>query len=351
MKKTLLLCGLAAMTQVSTVKAQCSDLFFSKYLSDGSSNKAFEIYNPTAAPIVLNGNYYVARYKTPTTSGNTSGPVPSTISTPADGDTLWLKGTIQPYSTFVVANPEVTPNSSNFGAVCDPRIRAKAVQPNGMLGNVYGTYGSSVGDPTYFKGSDVLTIEKKVGGSIVIVDLFGRQGDYMAASNSKPSAWSTIAPYTGGAGMGTWITKGYLMGRKQTIKQGVTANPSAFNPLLEYDTIAKPHTPADTTALYNRLGSHTCDCRPAGVQEYTKSIISTVYPNPVVEGGKLTVTSSELIRSYTIMSVTGAIVKEEELVQAKNNFNISVDQMPKGVYFVALRHSNGLSSLTRFIKN
>lgn len=349
MKKVLLFCGVAALAQIS--QAQCSDIFFSKYLSNGSNNKALEIYNPTANPIVLNGTYYIARYKTPTASGNTSGPVPSTISSPADGDTLWLKGTIQPYSTFVVANPEVTPNSSNSNAVDDPRIRAKAAAPNGMLGNIYGTYGSTTGDPTYFKGSDALTIEKKVGTTITIVDLFGRQGDLMVASNNKPSAWSTIAPYTGGTGMGWWITKGYMMERKSSIKQGVTSNPSAFNPLADWDTIAKPHTPADTAALYNRLGSHQCDCKPLGVNEISKSIVSSVYPNPVVDGGKLTVNSSEMIKSYMVTSVSGAVVKEEELTQTKNSFSINVDQMPKGVYFVSLRHTNGLTSLTRFIKN
>lgn len=350
MKKLLLLCGVAALAQTS--QAQCSDIFFSKYLSLGSSNKAVEIYNPTASPIVLNGTYYIARYKTPTgTGGTTSGPVPSSINSYVDGDTLWLKGTIQPYSTFVVANPETTPNSSNFGAICDSRIRAKAVQPYGMLGNLYGTYGSSTGDPSYFKGSDALTIEKKVGSTITVVDLFGRHGDFMAASNGKPSAWSTNPPYTGGTGMGWWITKGYMMERKSSVKQGVTSNPSAFNPLAEYDTIPQPWNTADTNAVYNRLGAHQCDCKPLGVNEISKSIVSSVYPNPVVEGGKLTVNSSEMIKSYMITSVSGAVVKEEELSQAKNSFNINVDQMPKGAYFVSLKHTNGLTSLTRFIKN
>ena len=71
MKKILL--SLSLITAALTVNAQCSDLFFSKYLSNGSNNKAIEIYNPTASPIVLNGTYYIARYKTPTSSGNVSG--------------------------------------------------------------------------------------------------------------------------------------------------------------------------------------------------------------------------------------------------------------------------------------
>ena len=141
MKKILL--SLSLITAALTVNAQCSDLFFSKYLSNGSNNKAIEIYNPTASPIVLNGTYYIARYKT----GTAGTPIPFTYS-----DTVWLKGTIPSYSTFLVANPEVTPSTSNNNAFDDIRVRNKAVAPYGMLGNFYGTYGSGTGDPSYFNG-------------------------------------------------------------------------------------------------------------------------------------------------------------------------------------------------------
>ncbi len=334
MKKILLSLSLIATAAIAN--AQCSELFISKYLSNGSNNKAIEIYNPTPSPILLTGKYYLARYKT----GTAGTPVPMTFS-----DTVWLKGTIPSYSTFLVANPEVTPNSGNSNAVCDPRIRAKASGTTGQLGNLYGTYGSSTGDPTYFKGSDVITIEKKVGATVTIVDLFGKRGDVVT------TAWSSIAPYTGGTGMGKWITKGYLMVRKSTIQSGVTTDPSLFNPLAEWDTIAKPHTPADTAALYNLLGSHTCNCRITGVKELSNSIISSVFPNPTTDNAKITVSSSELIKSYFILSVTGSVIKEEEFTQGKNSFNVDVDYLAKGVYFVKMKHVNGQASITRFIKN
>jgi hypothetical protein len=342
MKKILL--SLSLVTVALAGKAQCSDLFFSKYLSNGSNNKALELYNPTPNPIVLNGTYYIARYKT----GTAGTAIPMTYS-----DTIWLKGTIPSYSTFLVANPEVTPSTSNNNAVCDPRIHAKAVQPNGMWGNLYGTYGSTTGDPTYFKGSDVLTIEKKVGTIVTIVDLFGKRGDVLVnAAGTSTTAWSTIAPYTGGTGMGKWITKGYLMVRKQTVQTGVTTDPSGgFDPLAQWDTIAKPHTAADTTALYNLLGSHTCNCKPVGIHELTNNIVSSVFPNPTGDNSKVTISSSEFIKSYVVFSVTGSVVKQEELVQPKNNLNLTVDQLIKGVYFVQMKHTSGLTSITRFIKN
>ena len=334
MKKILL--SLSLITAALTVNAQCSDLFFSKYLSNGSNNKAIEIYNPTASPIVLNGTYYIARYKT----GTAGTPIPFTYS-----DTVWLKGTIPSYSTFLVANPEYNAATALNGAVDDIRVRNKAVAPYGQLGNFYGTYGTSTGDPTYFKGSDVLTIEKKVGTTVTIVDLFGKRGDIVT------TAWSTIAPYTGGTGTGKWITKGFLMVRKSTIKSGVTTDPSAFNPLAEWDTIAKPHVAADTTALYARLGSHTCDCKVVGINEITNSIQSSVSPNPTGDINKVTIVSSELVKSFVVFSVTGNMIKQEELVQAKNTFNLNVDLLAKGVYFVQMKHSNGQTSTTRFIKN
>ena len=128
----------------------------------GANNKCIEIYNTTSSPIVLNNVYYIARYKTPTASGSVSGVVPSF---PNFSDTVHLKGTVAAHSTFVICNPETTPNTSNSGAICDPQLQAHANQ----LGNIYGTYGSGVGDPTYFKGSDAITIEKNTGGGPVIV--------------------------------------------------------------------------------------------------------------------------------------------------------------------------------------
>ena len=343
MKKILL--SLSLVTVALAGKAQnCSDLFISKYVSMGANNKCIEIYNPTNAAIVMTNVYYIARYKTPTSSGNVSGPIPAF---PSFNDTVWIKGTIPAYGTWVLCNPEYTVTSSNAGAICDPALRAHANQ----LTNIYGTYGSTVGDPMYFKGSDALTLEKKVGGSAVIVDLFGRFTDYMASSTGKPSAWSTIAPYTGGTGMGTWITKGYMMVRKASVQTGVKTNPASFIALAEYDTIAKPVVKADTLAAWNKLGSHTCNCKPVGIHELTNNIVSSVYPNPTGDNSKVTISSSELIKSYTMFSVTGSVIKQEELVQPKNNFNITIDQLIKGVYFVQMKHTTGLTSIIRFIKN
>ena len=69
--------------------AQCDDLFFSEYLEGASSNKAFEIYNPTNADIDLS-DYVVYR--------NNNGSI-----TPSDS--LFPQGVLEAGDVFVVANP------------------------------------------------------------------------------------------------------------------------------------------------------------------------------------------------------------------------------------------------------
>ena len=342
MKTFLLSVGLIATTVYA--QAQCSDLMISKYCSMGANNKAIEIYNPTSSPINMTaGGYFLARYKTPTSSGNTSGTVPTF---PNFDDTVHLKGIIPAYGTWVITNPETTPSSSNSNAICNPYLQGKANQ----LSNIYGTYGTTVGDPIYFKGSDAITIEKKSGASSVIVDMFGRFGDYMAASNGKPSAWSTTSPYTGGTGMGTWITKGYMLVRKSSVQKGITSNPSAFNPLLEYDTIARPKSHADTLAIWDLLGSHKSICNPNSVQSFDNSVISIVFPNPVSANNKLTIQSSESIRSYSIYSIDGRLLIQKEISGKENQVEIKTDNIKNGIYIVKLLHPTGNYSTTRFTK-
>lgn len=345
MKKLLLIVA-CTLLYFTTVHAQsCSELFISKYVSMGSNNKCIEIYNPTSNPILLTGNYYLARYKTPTSAGNTAGPVPSP---PNHDDTLWLKGTVPSYSTWVICNPETGPNASNFGAFCYPALRAHANQ----LGNIYGTYGASVGDPTYFKGSDAIVLQKKVGATVSLVDIFGRFGDFMASTTGKPSAWSVTAPYTGGAGMGQWITKGFMMERKKTILTGVTVNPGSFNPLAEYDTIARPSSPSDTIAKWNLIGSHVCDCKTIGIHEYGKQIKIALYPNPISEGEEnIHIESSAIISMVSIYGTDGKLILAgRPLISKDKRIDLKINELPTGLYIVKVNHEDGSIGVTRFTK-
>ena len=347
MKKLLFISSTMLFTY-SAFKAQnCAELFISKYASLGSNNKCVEIYNPTNAPIVLNGKYYIARYKTPTASGNTSGPVPNTYAPSTNGDTVWLKGTIASYSTWVVCNPEVTPNPGNFNSVCNPTLAAKANQK----GNFYATYGANVGDPTYFKGCDAITLEKKVLNTYSIIDMIGRQGDFMASSTGKPSAWSTNSPYTGGTGMGKWITKGYLIIRKANIMAGVSVNPAAFNPMTQWDTVQKAVTIQDSINTYNKFGSHLCNCGATGIKESKQITKVSVYPNPLTENSNtLNIESVTAISEIEIYTIEGKLVSGKTTEIKDKKASLKVNSLFSGLYFVKVYHTDGTLSIVRFEK-
>ena len=344
MKKILLSTLLIIGLQSTQIAQNCSELFISKYAHLGANNKCIEIYNPTANTVTLTNKYYVARYKTPSTSGNTSGVVPSP---PNYSDTVYLKGTIAGYSTFVLCNPEITPSTANFNAVCNPSLAAKANQK----GNVYGTYGSTVGDPTYFKGSDAITLEKKVGTGVTIIDIFGRFGDYMASSTGKPSAWSSIAPYTGGTGMGIWVTKDHLMIRKSVIQTGVSTNPAAFNPLMEWDTIPKPYTTTDSLNTFNKFGSHLCSCAPTNIKKNSSDLKINAFPNPIGDEQSLTLESTSQINAVEIYNIEGKLISVKSTTIKNNSAEIKLNIIPLGIYIAKVYHLNGSIGIIRFAKN
>ncbi len=71
------------------VHSQCSELFFSEYIEGSSSNKAFEIYNPTNDTINLS-DYVIYR--------NNNGAV-------SPSDSLFPMGNLAPNNVFVASNP------------------------------------------------------------------------------------------------------------------------------------------------------------------------------------------------------------------------------------------------------
>ncbi|HWY36447.1 MAG TPA: T9SS type A sorting domain-containing protein, partial [Nitrosopumilaceae archaeon] len=125
--------------------------------------------------------------------------------------------------------------------------------------------------------------------------------------------------------------------------------PSAFIALNEYDTLQKPKTRQDTLNIWAHLGSHTCNCKPAGINEVNNSIKSIVYPNPMT-GSILTIQSSETIYGYTIYSIEGKLITDKKVAFPQNTFEVKMENMMNGIYFVKLQHANGKYSATRFSK-
>ena len=77
----------------ASVNAQCNDLFFSEYIEGSSSNKALEIFNPTAADIDLS-DYVIYR-------ANNGSLTPT--------DSLFPAGMITSMDVYVVGNPGANP--------------------------------------------------------------------------------------------------------------------------------------------------------------------------------------------------------------------------------------------------
>ena len=197
MKKTLLSLSLVAMSFLG--KAQCTDLFISEYVEGTAFSKAMEFYNPTSATISMN-NYRLVRYSNGSATGT---------------DSTDLVGSISSYSTFVISY-----GVSSTTVVCDPALQAKAQQLDHAYPN-----------PTSMNGDDALVLVKI--SPYTRLDIFGKIGE------QPTTAWSDIAPFTGGAGMGKWWTADHSLQRKANVKSGVTSNPSSFNVTLQWDSLPK----------------------------------------------------------------------------------------------------------------
>jgi hypothetical protein len=275
-----------------------------------------EIYNPTPNTINLTG-YIVERWKS-----NSSGLISTTMN-----DSVHLRGTLAPYSTHVLVNGQTT---ASVSPPADPDLQALANQ----LDNIYGTYGSSVGAPMYFKGNDCLILRKPDGN---VADIFGEIGVTV-------TYWSTIAPYRGQTGMGKWISKGYMLVRKPNVTGGVTAFPTEFNILAEWDTITHVYptmTRQDTLDTYSLFGFHTSDCESfLGVNEAPKTDFVSVFPNPSTTGA-VSIVSSEMIAEVKVYSLTGQLVNANISLN-KFDFILNTEGLSKGTYIVAVRTNSGL---------
>jgi hypothetical protein len=309
--------SLALISQLSF--AQCTELFISKYMRAKGNTKGVEFYNPTSSPINLTaGLYSIERFK----SAGTPGVIDNVMD-----DSLYLRGTVPAYGSFVLVNGQDSANSGPTSPQPDPDFQAMADQ----LDLLYGTYGTNVGQPMYFKGNDCLVLKKNGN----IIDVFGE------VNATVTTAWSTIAPYRGASGQGKWITTGFLMERKASIKDGrkppVTNDLSSFtefNPLEQWDTI--PSLPAtathlDSLDLYALFGSHNCDCATQGLNEKNIFEAASLYPNPAKE--IVLVSATELLKHVELYNSLGELVK---IIDANNNNNVPIDtkSFPNGLYYI-----------------
>lgn len=307
--------------------AQCTELFISKYMRGRGNTKGVEFYNPTANPINLTaGMYSIERFK----SAGTPGVIDNIMD-----DSLYLIGTVPAYGSFILVNGQDSANSGPTSPQPDPAFQAMADQ----LDHLYGTYGTNVGQPMYFKGNDCLVLKKNGN----IIDVFGE------VNATVTTAWSTIAPFRGASGQGKWITTGFLMERKASIKDGrkpPVANDlssfTEFNPLEQWDTIPSlPSTAThlDSLDLFALFGSHNCDCATQGLNNKLALSSASIFPNPANE--IVLVSATEVIKYVELYNSLGELVYA---VEGNNNVNVPIDTkpFPNGLYFIKSYTSKGV---------
>ncbi len=297
MKKLLL--SVVTLSACLSANAQCNELFISEYVEGGGNDKAIEIYNPTNSAINLS-SYILARYS----NGSAS------IS-----DQTQLSGTIAAHDVFVIVNGQTTVQSGGTSPAVSLAMQLLADQ----LDQAYPA-------PTYMNGNDAITLEKNG----VKVDIFGKTGE------NPGTAWSTTFPFTGA---GAWITKDYTLQRRDTITGGVTVNPTAFEALVEYDSLAK-----DT---WTGLGNHICTCGNATlINEIDNRVSVIVYPNPS-NNGFFNVTSSEAIKVIELYNVVGQMVIQKEGNKTDKRLSIETGNLDKGIYVVKVFFANNKTSVVK----
>ena len=176
----------------------CQELFISEYIEGSSSNKCFEIYNPTANDIDMGASgYAVAIY--------------SNGSNTPSGAATALSGIIPAYGTYVICN------SSAIAGMQD------------LADSVGGAYNSL----TFYNGNDAIALA--IGGADI--DVIGQIG--------SSSVWS-------GGGVST---QNQTIVRMPTVLVGDNSGSDAFDPSTEWVTVGAVDD-------FSNLGQHNSDCAP-----------------------------------------------------------------------------------------
>ncbi|MCK9269654.1 MAG: lamin tail domain-containing protein [Bacteroidales bacterium] len=324
MKKSVLF--IVALLMSGFMMAQnCSDLFISEYVEGSGNNKAIEIYNPTTAPINLNG-YQLVRY-------SNGGTTPNAVN---------LSGVVPAKDVYVVVLDKRDPNGTGNEIMVDPELQAKA---DTFCCPVY-----DVNKAMYFNGNDAMTLEKN-GGSITL-DIVARIGN-PDPDNGWTSITDTTITYNSGGVPTTYTITDYIVGplfwlswtkdhtlvRKYDVKHGVTENPNPFIVTMEWDSLPKN--------TFDHLGYHECECNSLSVKELVEGVDIRFYPNPLTED-ILTIETLEKIYNLKVYNTAGQTVIDRQL-NGVNETMVNTTTLQHGVYFVKVGF-DGTSFIKKIIK-
>lgn len=301
--KKLLLSGLLLSAFISA-NAQCGELFFSEYVEGSNNNKGVELYNPTANPITINGNYRIVRY-----NNGEGAAVQEALS-----QAMVVLGlhTIQPYDTWVLLIDKRNPAGTGTETPVSPAFQAVAdtfICPD---------YATSYA--VHHNGNDALSLQKNVNGTWTYVDIIGEIGFNPGAS------WSDCPPFYNDA-CGAYYTQNQTLVRKPTVQGGYTVNPSPFIAPEQWDSL-----PNNTSSM---LGFHNCNCDPnyVGLKNEVKLSEVKIFPNPS-NGKFLTIVSADKkIAKIEVMNQLGQLVKTIEVKNKLTSQKIELN-IATGVYML-----------------
>lgn len=295
MKTILLSLVLGSFTSMAVAQS-CSDIFISEYVEGTYNNKAIELYNPTAQTIDLGaGEYKMGRDRDG--AGNPM--------------LLPITGIMPPFSVRVFALDKRDPNGTGNEIPLDAELQAAA---DTFLNPVYVQSNS----PMYFNGDDAFVLIK---GTSTILDIIGKIGEDPGEAWYVPSDPTT-----------RYWTRDQTLIRKSSILDGVSENPSVFDPSAEWDSLA--------VNTFTELGQHICECGNASVNNIRTTHELTYFPNPI-DNGLLVIKSSAEIAGYRILTGTGQWVAGETFNGRTFNANIALPEAAAGVYYLEVIFADG----------
>ncbi len=328
MKKLLLSLSLLAFT-IGVTGQDCSDLFISEYVEGWSNNKALEIYNPTPQEITLTGNYRLIRWS----NGDEA----------ADLDiryVLPLDGSIPAYQVIVMIQDTNFPGQDTM---IFPGLRAKA---NYLAPADYdaGTAGCRV---VFWNGDDAVSLQRKISGSWVDIDILGEIGvkPALAGFPNQLCGWDDTPPYADG--QGNYLTLNQTLKRKHSIKKGIDRDvmnaygTNSFYALEQYDSL-----PANA---FDSLGFHHCDCQYLTVPESSARLQVRIYPNPVT-GDEILVSSEFEMSGIELFSADGHLLKRNHQNDHQATFLLPGD-LNKGIYLLRISDKEQNSVTRKLLVN
>jgi hypothetical protein len=327
------------LLSVFSLHAQdCSDLFMSEYVEGWNNNKALELYNPTAAPIVLDANYRLIRW--------------SNGATNSDQDmqyVLPLTGSIGAFDVMVIIQDTMPAGQDTM---VWQALRNKGTWLAPYAYNT--TPPTQGGNVVFWNGDDAISLQKKqTNGTWADIDIFGEIGVIPKAGGTGTlGAWTDTKPYW--TGVGRYLTLNKTLVRKNTVKHGVDRQTmihygdsstggyaNSFNAQLEYDSL-----PANT---FDSLGQHWCDCKSsAAVGNLIHNAAVTILPNPV-QNNQFTVQSTIAFESVEVVSLIGKSVYLRDFTSNPTEAKIRVSSLTVGVYLVKVRFNNNQTVVKKII--